>query len=147
MSITGSIFDDLKDEELGQIISISDDVTFPSGSVIFTQDETGDCLYIIKGGEVKISKKSDIGDVIELGKLEAGAFLGELSILDGGRRPLTAVADTDVSMFKIPKTKLDFLHAQSPPLVVKFYLAIIRDINERLRVVNDDYVSARQNLL
>lgn len=142
-----SIFDELRDEELAQIISISEDSSFTSGQTIFEQDTPGDCLYIIKDGEVALSKKSDVGEKVELGILEAGAFLGELSILDGGRRAVTAIARTDAEMFKISKSKLDMLQLESAPLVVKFYLAIIRDINERLRVVNENYVSARQNLI
>ncbi len=141
-----SIFSKLTEEEIVKIVAISENVRFSPGNVIFKQDNEGDSIYIIKQGLVSLVKVNDLGEDTEFTDVGEGAFLGELSILDGGPRVLTAVAISDVECFKIPKLKLRLLLKYEPKILLKFYLTIIKDMNQRLRRVNEEYVKIKEKL-
>ena len=141
-----SIFSKLTEDELVKIVAVSENVTFSPGQVIYKQDNEGESLYIVKQGLVSLVKVNDIGEDTEFTDVGEGAFLGELSILDGGPRVLTAIALSDVECFKITKLKLKLLKEYEPKILLKFYLTIIKDMNQRLRRVNEEYVKIKEKL-
>jgi CRP-like cAMP-binding protein len=141
-----SIFSKLQKDELLKILGISENVSFKPGDTVYKQGDPGDALYIIKNGEVSLIKINDIGEDVEFAKVGSGSFLGELSVLDDGVRELTAVALTDTEMFKLPKEKLELLKKSDIKVVVKFYLTVIKDINRRLRKINDEYVKIKNQI-
>ncbi len=65
---------------------------FRRGEVIFHVGDPGDALFIIVGGEVKISLPSEAGDEAILVRLARGDVFGELALLDGAPRSATATA-------------------------------------------------------
>ena len=75
-------------------------VTFDQGETIYTQSDSGNCMFVIKDGEVTLQKtaKEEIMDVGTLGK---GDFFGELSILENCPRTETARAGTNCTLVVI----------------------------------------------
>jgi len=65
--------------------------TFEAGKVIFREGDQGDHMYIIQGGQVKISKNVG-GREHELAVLEKGDFFGEMAIVSRIARTATATA-------------------------------------------------------
>src|SRR5262249_59711928 len=63
------------------------EVRFPAGATIVTEGEFGDELFVIKSGEVLVTK----GGVV-LRTARAGEFFGEVAFLDGGMRSATGTA-------------------------------------------------------
>jgi|GEM_PF-1378012 len=141
-----SIFSKLTEDELVKIVAVSENVRFSPGDVIYTQDDEGESLYIVKQGLVSLVKVNDIGEDTEFTDVGEGSFLSELSILDGGPRVLTAIAISDVECFKITKMKLRLLKEYESKILLKFYLTIIKDMNQRLRRVNEEYVRIKEKL-
>ena len=69
--------------------------TVARGSVVFSEGEPGDRLYIIVDGKIKLSQTSSDGREQVMAVLGPGEMFGELSLFDPGTRTSTASAVTD----------------------------------------------------
>ncbi|RKZ20683.1 hypothetical protein DRQ18_05845 [bacterium] len=67
------------------------------GEVLFREGDPGDEMYLIKKGEIKITKR--IGDQEKvLAVLKEGDFFGEMAIIDGSPRSASAIAATETEL-------------------------------------------------
>lgn len=65
------------------------------GQTLFQEGQTGDRLYLVKSGKVKLSHASGDGRESVFMVLGPGDMFGELSLFDPGPRTSTAIAVTD----------------------------------------------------
>lgn len=65
------------------------------GQTLFKEGQTGDRLYLVKSGKVKLSHASGDGRESVFMVLGPGDMFGELSLFDPGPRTSTAIAVTD----------------------------------------------------
>lgn len=65
------------------------------GQTLFQEGQTGDRLYLVKTGKVKLSHASGDGRESVFMVLGPGDMFGELSLFDPGPRTSTAIAVTD----------------------------------------------------
>ena len=70
-----------------------DEQRFMEGASIVRQGEPGDTFYVIVEGEAKV--KDPKGRT--LSRLIPGDFFGEISLMDGGPRTATVVAETKMT--------------------------------------------------
>lgn len=72
--------------------------TFKIGDTIFKEGEPGDCAYLIKSGEVKITKIARDDQPRTIATLKAGNIIGEMALIDNEPRAASAVVlqDTEV---------------------------------------------------
>ena len=71
---------------------------YSSGSVICSEGEPGDALYIIESGRVAVLKEIGGGDTTVLGYRGAGEIVGELSLIAQQPRSASLVADEDTEL-------------------------------------------------
>jgi CRP/FNR family cyclic AMP-dependent transcriptional regulator len=69
--------------------------TFRRGARIFRQGETGDALFVVDQGSVRISTLAADGREVILAVIGAGEVFGELSLFDAGVRSADATALED----------------------------------------------------
>ena len=89
--------------------------TAPAGEVIVRQWSTGDSLYLVARGVVRVSRQ-DGGLGRDLATLMAGDFFGETALLHGGRRTATCRAVTPCALYELRRVELDPVIAMSPPM-------------------------------
>ena len=82
-------------------------IAFSPGEVIFHEGGRGEKMFIIKSGEVALSKKIDEMEVPLL-NLKAGAVFGEMALVDNQPRSATARAISEVTCLSM--SKLVFQH-------------------------------------
>jgi CRP-like cAMP-binding protein len=99
-----------------------------AGDVIFAAGEPAELMYVIKEGEVEITKD---GRVIET--LGPDGFFGELAIVDGSPRSATARAKTESQLIPITEKQFLFMVAETP----FFSIVVLRKLAERLRRRDD----------
>lgn len=75
-------------------------VTFDEGEIIYNQNDTGHCMFVIKQGKVGLYKKAK-GKTEEISQLAKGDFFGELSILEHCPRAEMAKALEEVTAVAI----------------------------------------------
>ena len=117
-----TIYNELNDNELNNLIDNSSIVNFPAESLIVRQNEYGDAMYLILHGEVSIFSYSIDNHVTLLSTLKSGEHFGEHGLLPGANGLHIANAKTlvDSSLLIIPKRI--FLNA------IEHKTALLRDI-------------------
>jgi len=127
------LFAAVSDEDLASIASLLIERRFPKNKTIVEEGLSGDYMYVIREGRVKVSKLSGDGREKILEMLEAGAFFGEMSLLDSAPRSASVKALTEVRILALARN--DFLNVlrRSPDLS----LAVIRVLTQRLRQVDE----------
>lgn len=85
------------------------------GARVVREGDVGDTFYVILEGQAKVVSGS--GRVVN--RLRPGDFFGEISLLDGGPRTASVVAETQLTMLALARK--DFLRAvqQDPAVGVK----------------------------
>lgn len=68
---------------------------YPKNTMIFSENEPGNELYIIQNGRVKITKIVDNNEVL-LAMLKTGDIFGEMALLENKPRSASAIAYDDV---------------------------------------------------
>jgi len=125
------LFSTLTDGEFSQLEHIFVTRAYRKGQIIFLEEETGNYMYLVLGGKVKVSKSGTGGKETILAIHRTGDFFGEMSLLDGKTAPATVSAMEDSKIISL--SGADFhkylLHNE------KVMLQIIHVLCARLRQV------------
>jgi CRP-like cAMP-binding protein len=127
---TVDLFQDIPGELLSQISQISRAKNYQQSDFIFNEGDSGDSLFIVLSGEISIKK----GDKI-IAKLERGASLGEMALLDHETRSADAFASKDSILLKINQDVFYELMEGSSDImkqIIKLLTSRIREANSKL---------------
>jgi CRP/FNR family transcriptional regulator, cyclic AMP receptor protein len=110
--------------QLRAIARISEVVEVPAGSVLARRGDPGDEFFMILDGsahvEVSPRKRSTLGP---------GKYFGEMSLLDGGPRSATVIADTPLRVLVIKRRDFSTLLREAPDLTE----SLLATLSRRLR--------------
>ena len=123
-----SIFKDSPETILADLAPLMKEEEIEQGTVVFEENEPGDCMYIILTGQIEIRKGKTL-----LAVLQEKEVFGELSLLDAETRSATATAKTDCILFKIDQDPFYEL-IDSRPEVARGFIKILC---KRLRQLNE----------
>lgn len=118
---------------------------YKAGDVIISEFEPGETFYLIKQGEVQITKCMK-GHSKSLDILSSGAFFGEMAILDNSQRSASCVARTDVSCLEFNKENFKALVLGNPQIVMnllKLFCKRIYDQNRQFKIILIKEIPAR----
>src|SRR5271169_4092083 len=135
------LFRDLDDEELAQVLMTGFVKSFPQGSTILKEGESGGQLFVVHEGRVRISKVVPGVGEEALSILGAGEFFGEVEFFDGGPASAQAIAHTGCEALAIPHREMEILMRSHPALSAKFLWAFSRTLATRLRETNQRMAS------
>lgn len=127
------LFAQVADADLEQIASHLIERRYPRHNTIVEEGLPGDYMYILREGRVKITKLSDDGREKILEFLDAGAFVGEMALLERAPRSASVKALTPVRVLALSRADFLGLLKKSPDLA----LSVIQELSRRLRAVND----------
>lgn len=98
------LFKDLTPGQLERLAVSAVELSFPVGE-IFKDNDDGDGLYIIKSGNVKVTKGAAETSGVEavLAILKSGNSFGELSLIDGLPRSANVVAMVPTVCYFLPR--------------------------------------------
>lgn len=98
------IFRALPPANLQKLLMSLQEVKYNAGDLIINQGEPGDFYYIIKKGQAVISRKpSANAKEIKLAKLNDLDTFGEDALISGEPRSTSITADTDITLYRLPK--------------------------------------------
>jgi CRP-like cAMP-binding protein len=135
------LFGEFTSEELSECLDLLDPVHAKSGDCIVRQDDSGDAMFLLVEGEVRVVHHRD-GREIELAVLKPGDFFGELALVDKGPRSADVEARTDCTLLKVSHAALAALAGVYPSAAFKFLIAIGRLLVNRLRQSNQRYIDS-----
>ncbi len=137
-----SLFKYLTYKELVKVVNITTTRQFPKGFQIFAENTSGETLFIVLEGGIKLTVKGQ-----ELAVLNPGTHFGEMALVDKAPRSATATTTTDTRLLAIERSHFYELMRQDPTMSVKLMWSFMQVLNARLRIANRDLQTARQELL
>ncbi|MEP6525777.1 MAG: Crp/Fnr family transcriptional regulator [Nocardioidaceae bacterium] len=127
------LFRELDDEAAAALRGSLTETRLRRGEVLFREGDSGDKLFIVTEGKVKLGRSSSDGRENLLAILGPGQMFGELSLFDPGPRSATVTAVTDCVMQSLSHDELlEWLTGR--PAVARGLLA---QLGSRLRKAND----------
>ena len=99
------------------------------GDVLFREGQSGDQLYVIAAGRIKLGRTSCDGRTNLLCLLGPGAMFGELSVFDPGPRTATATAVAETTLAALSRSSLEPWLRRRPELS----LSMLRRLSRRMR--------------
>jgi CRP-like cAMP-binding protein len=105
--------------------------SYPAGYVLFEEGDTGEEMYIIQEGKVRIIKRVDQGEKL-LAIIPAGEFFGEMAILLNEPRSATAIVEEDAKLLVIDATTFETMVKSNGEIAYR----IIKKLAQRLKETN-----------
>jgi len=127
------LFRELTEDELGRVAAAARERTYPRNSVILFEDDPGDALFVVVGGQVKVVLIGEDGREVILSVLGPGDFFGEMSLIDDEPRSAHVIAMEDARLLVLRRE--DFQHAlEEHPRIA---IGLLRALSRRLRRADD----------
>jgi CRP/FNR family transcriptional regulator, cyclic AMP receptor protein len=129
------LFSELSRQELERISRVSVARTFPAGVRVFHEGDHSDACYLVRTGDLRVTREHPDGRAIALATLGAGDIFGELAMLDGEARSASVETLTDCELLALPAADVRRLLADHPGISVKLIAALtkrLRETNERV---------------
>ena len=131
------LFKDLDDTELAEVAELCREERFRSGEFIFREGESGNRLYLIVEGDVRISRDVPGSGEEALAILKPGALFGEMAVFDRSERSTHAISNGGTTVLTITRPDFEMLLDFNRELAYKVLWAVTRVLSTRLRNTND----------
>ncbi|MGD2115434.1 MAG: cyclic nucleotide-binding domain-containing protein [Acidobacteriota bacterium] len=114
----GYLFPGVPEHLLWEVVGKAEQVRLERDRVIFEEGDEGDAFYLIRSGQVKISKRSAEagGREIVLSYLVAGNFFGETALLSGDRRTATVTTIFPTELIRLARADFEHFLERHPEL-------------------------------
>ena len=119
------LFVGLDDGELKAVGGLTTEVDVPAGHELAREETFGDEFYMILDGSVRIHRA---GSTIRT--LGPGDFLGEIALIDHGRRTASATAETDCRLLVLGHRDFHSLLDAQPDIRVHVLEALARRVRQ-----------------
>jgi CRP/FNR family transcriptional regulator len=129
------LFSELSREELDRIARVAVPRSFPPGVRVFHEGDRSDACYLVRSGDLRVTREHSDGRAIALATLGPGDIFGELAMLDGEARSASVETLTDAELLALPASDVRRLLADHPRISVKLIAALtrrLRETNERV---------------
>lgn len=110
--------------------------SYKAGENIFQRGDSGDELYLIRKGAVRIVLPLSDKQRHHLGTFGRGAFFGEMSFLDGDVRSADAVAFSDTELYVLSRKVFNTMAEEHKKLSFNLMEGIASVLASRLRYTN-----------
>jgi CRP-like cAMP-binding protein len=131
------LFQTLSSAQLGKIAALATVRDLPGGAPIFKEGDAGAEMFVVVSGRVRISKMvKGVGEEA-LSILDAGAYFGEMAMIDDAPRSADALAHTPCALAVIRREDLDQLMFVDKDLAYVLLWTFVRTLSARLRETND----------
>ncbi len=127
--ILAKAFPELLPEEVDSIVKQGKVYSYPFDTVLTHEGAYETTFYILMEGDVKVTKRINANEERLLSILHAGAFFGEMAIINDAPRAATITALSPITVLEIQKEAFSELIQNNPSIT----LAMIREVSQRLR--------------
>jgi len=133
---TVSLFASLDDEERDLLLSHVNTRSFPKNTIIITEGDQSDSLYIVNEGQIKIYVSDEEGREMLLNVLEPGDYFGELALIDKEPRSASAITMSNARLSIISGPDFRDVLRKHPEMSIKLLSALVvrlREVTETVR--------------
>ena len=127
------IFEGLSVSELAAIASVTEEVVHPVGTVVIKEGEAGESMYMIITGEVSVIKGQEGGSEIELDRILAGDYFGEMALFEDVVRSATIRTEEETRLLVLHKREFAEIVREYPQIA----LHICKVLSQRIRTLHE----------
>lgn len=128
------LFAGLDDSVLKEIRERAVTRSFPKNTVIVSEGDETNSLYLIETGRVKFFLSDESGQEVILNFQEAGDYFGELALLDGQPRSVSVMTMEPTTLSVVSREAFFRCLRESPDLA----LGLLENMARRLRELSDE---------
>lgn len=121
-------FGGLEDASLDLLVTMLVERTYPAGTAVFREGDTGRSMYVITSGRIVMCRTGDSGHQVRLVRLNPGDFFGETTLIEMQPRPCGALVESDAHLLELSNRSLYQLYRED----VKAYVLVLQNINREL---------------
>jgi CRP/FNR family transcriptional regulator len=102
---------------------------------VFHEGDRSDACYIVRSGDLRVTREHPDGRAIALATLGPGDIFGELAMLDGEARSASVEALSECELLALPAGDVRRMLQSSSEITVKLVVALtrrLREANERI---------------
>jgi CRP/FNR family cyclic AMP-dependent transcriptional regulator len=126
-----TLFNGLSEDELAILEQSANKKLFPRNTILVSEGDTTDSLYVICSGKVKVIINDDEGREVILSVLGAGDYFGEMALLDNEPRSACVMTKEPTEIMMISKQSFMEIFSSHP---VAYNL--LTGLTRRLREAN-----------
>jgi CRP/FNR family transcriptional regulator, cyclic AMP receptor protein len=126
-----SIFSDLPPEQRARVERSINWIDYPTGQIFYAPEETGDRMYILRRGRVRIYKLSPEGRALTLLILEPASIFGEMALVEEWVHDSFAESMSECSIGTIGRDEMRRVLNTSPAVALRF----MNIMSQRLRAL------------
>lgn len=134
-------FGELSAVDLARLVPDLEEYHVGPGHIVFRQGDPGDGLYLIRSGIVEVTVV-EAGGIQAVTTLAAPAHFGEGALLTDAPRSSSAVAETPLALWKLPRERFEALIEEHPRLALR----LAAELAERLAEATHRLAADRQQV-
>jgi CRP-like cAMP-binding protein len=119
--------------QLRAIARISEVIEVPAGTVLARAGTPGDEFFLILDGSARVEVSPR-----KHSRLQPGQYFGEMSLLDGGPRSASVVADTPLRLLVIKRRDFTTLLREAPELTQSLLATLSRRLRQAEATAHTD---------
>jgi len=128
-----ALFSGLSPEELQLVVRTAQKKVYPKNTIILSEGDTSDSLYMVCSGKVKVSIVDEYGKEIILAILGPGEYFGEMTAMaDGAARSACVMTRETCELMVLQKEAFRKIVKNNPDVV----FSLLNKSMERLRDAN-----------
>ena len=118
------LFSSLDDDAASELRSLLTSAHVSSATPLFNKGDSGDAMYLIESGRVRISLKDEDGKEVTLAELAQGDFFGEMALIDGRQRSADARVVEDAQLAVLSRKAFLTFVRSSPDIALEMLAAL-----------------------
>ncbi len=108
------LFSDLEPSAFIQLLTRCALRRYEAGELVVRQGDPGSSFFVLGSGSVRVFRRGETGEVVELARLAEGAFFGEMALLSDAPRSASVEAAEQVEILEFPAAVLRELVTEQP---------------------------------
>ena len=108
-------------------------IRIAAGERVFSQGDTADTAYLVLEGRIALTQAID-GRAVDIGTLGGGEVLGEMAVLEGGRRAATATVVEECQLAPVNHTAFQQRLGNADPFLRALLDSFIKNIRTSPRL-------------
>jgi len=135
------LFRPLNDREILRVLQVTDVASFQNGERVMTEGETGEELFIVLSGKVRVTRNG-----ADLATLNTGDHVGEMALVRSQPRSATVISDGASELMVIRRTEFFEILRKEHQLAVKLLWQFLGVLADRLADTSRELGAAKEEL-
>ena len=130
------IFEELSLDEMKAFYSICEQTKFDRGEIVIEQGYPGSGLFIVRQGQLRVTRVHEGGAEVELATIPAGQYVGEMSLVDDAPTSARVSAAEPVKALRVTKARFEQFMFSHERTALRVYRSFVKTLSTRLREQN-----------